>query len=156
LDIDSWSREHPTSPEFEIIKEDPEPEGKNIYKNSKRNGDIANKLESKLRRKSKPLHGKSYGAATNSTSPAKWSTVVSDPAYYTAYNEHYDLPPPRHNDASSCRDVADAIRYIRPGVGGELESEMGCADGNDCEIPTTRAFDLMDRFSSEDLGGSRQ
>ena len=37
------------------------------------------------------------------------------------------------------------------GVGGELESEMGCTDGNDCEIPTTRAFDLMDRFSSEDM-----
>ncbi|KXT13865.1 hypothetical protein AC579_6903 [Pseudocercospora musae] len=87
----------------------------------------------------------SYGA-TNSTSPANWSTL-SDPAYY----DHYDLPPTRQNDASSCRDVADAIRYIRPGVGGELESEMGCQDGNDCEIPTTRAFDLMDRFSSEDM-----
>ncbi|EME78611.1 uncharacterized protein MYCFIDRAFT_167957 [Pseudocercospora fijiensis CIRAD86] len=89
---------------------------------------------------------------TNSTSPANWSTV-SDP---TAYNDQYDLPPSQLNDASSCRDVADAIRYIRPGVGDELESEMGCQDGNYCEIPATRAFDLMDRFSSDDLGGSRR
>ena len=55
---------------------------------------------------------------------------------------------PQH---SSCRDIADAIRYVRPNVTQqELDDEMGCQPGSDCKVPNYQAFDLMDRLSSTD------
>ncbi|KAM3424365.1 hypothetical protein BST61_g11097 [Cercospora zeina] len=48
----------------------------------------------------------------------------------------------------SCRDVAEAIRYVRPTLSQqELEQEMGCQPGKDCKVRNYEAFDLMDRLS---------
>lgn len=74
------------------------------------------------------------------------------------------------NDTASCRDIADAIRCIRPSLTlQELDEEMGChqlcdADGGgggggsscgggdggngDCKVPHYKAFELMDRLSN--------
>lgn len=70
------------------------------------------------------------------------------------------------NNTASCRDIADAIRCIRPSLTlQELDEEMGChqlcdADGGgggggsscgggngDCKVPHYKAFELMDRLS---------
>lgn len=61
--------------------------------------------------------------------------------------------PFMHYDSASCRDVAAVIRSLRPSVGAELEEQMGCADGKDCSMSTTRAFDLIDRLSEPHIGG---
>lgn len=75
------------------------------------------------------------------------------------------------NNTASCRDIADAIRCIRPSLTlQELDEEMGChqlcgdADGGggggsscgggnsggdgDCKVPHYKAFELMDRLSN--------
>lgn len=72
------------------------------------------------------------------------------------------------NTSASCRDIADAIRCIRPSLTlQELDEEMGChqlcdADGGgggsscggngggnrDCKVPHYKAFELMDRLSN--------
>ncbi|PPJ56582.1 hypothetical protein CBER1_01844 [Cercospora berteroae] len=50
----------------------------------------------------------------------------------------------------SCRDVAEAIRYVRPTLSQqELEQQMGCQPGIDCKVPNYEAFDLMDRLSED-------
>ncbi|KAF2165994.1 hypothetical protein M409DRAFT_23721 [Zasmidium cellare ATCC 36951] len=56
--------------------------------------------------------------------------------------------PPRSN-CSSCKSVATAIRSIRPDVGTELEEDLGCPvnDNEDCSVPNTQAFDILDRYS---------
>lgn len=52
------------------------------------------------------------------------------------------------SETSSCRAVADAIRYVRPNLGpDQLEAQMGCSEGQDCSISNVQAFDLMDRLS---------
>ncbi|KAK3721033.1 hypothetical protein LTR37_003323 [Vermiconidia calcicola] len=50
-------------------------------------------------------------------------------------------------DTSSCHAAADAIRTINPGLGQELEEELGCSDGKDCAVPNTFVFHVMDRYS---------
>lgn len=72
------------------------------------------------------------------------------------------------NNTASCRDIADAIRCIRPSLTlQELDEEMGChqlcdaggggggssCDGGDggigdCKVPHYKAFELMDRLSN--------
>lgn len=76
------------------------------------------------------------------------------------------------NTSASCRDIADAIRCIRPSLTlQELDEEMGChqlcgdaggggggggsscgggnGSGNgDCKVPHYKAFELMDRLSN--------
>lgn len=73
------------------------------------------------------------------------------------------------NNTASCRDIADAIRCIRPSLTlQELDEEMGChqlcdadcggggsscggGDGGgngDCKVPHYKAFELMDRLSN--------
>lgn len=50
----------------------------------------------------------------------------------------------------SCRDVAEAIRYVRPTLSQhELEQQMGCQPGIDCKVPNHEAFDLIDRLSED-------
>ncbi|PIA89113.1 hypothetical protein CB0940_07000 [Cercospora beticola] len=54
---------------------------------------------------------------------------------------------PQHR---SCRDLAEAIRYVRPTLSQqELEQQMGCQPGIDCKVPNYEAFDLMDRLSED-------
>lgn len=79
-------------------------------------------------------------------------------------NQQYQQP----NTSASCRDIADAIRCIRPSLTlQELDEEMGChqlcdaggggggssCDGGDggigdCKVPHYKAFELMDRLSN--------
>ncbi|KAK3712829.1 hypothetical protein LTR37_008920 [Vermiconidia calcicola] len=49
-------------------------------------------------------------------------------------------------DTSSCHAAADAIRTVNPGLGQELEEELGCSDGKDCSVPNTFVFHVMDRY----------
>lgn len=100
---------------------------------------------------SENLNARSYDTSANLYNsydvhlPTSTSTSVS-----ISYHQN----PTTTTNASSCRAVADAIRYIRPGIGGELETEMGCEDGADCDISTSHAFDLMDRFSDDALSSA--
>lgn len=57
------------------------------------------------------------------------------------------------SNLTSCHEVAAVIRSVRPNMGSELEAQLGCADGRDCSIPTTRAFDLLDRLSESQNSG---
>jgi hypothetical protein len=52
------------------------------------------------------------------------------------------------SDLSSCHVAADAIRSIKPDVGQELEEELGCANGQECSVPNTQIFSIMDRYSA--------
>ncbi|USW57301.1 hypothetical protein Slin15195_G106200 [Septoria linicola] len=62
----------------------------------------------------------------------------------------------QQNTSSSCRDIANAIRYVRPNLSQqELEREMGCQPGTDCHVPNYEAFDLMDRLSEGGAGARR-
>lgn len=53
----------------------------------------------------------------------------------------------RPADSSSCYVAADAIRSIKPDMGYELEAELGCSSGQDCNVPNTQIFSIMDRYS---------
>lgn len=79
-----------------------------------------------------------------------------DQPFYQSYPQDYSISDSdlasfgtqTQFDSASCRDVAGAIRSIRPDMGSELESELGCGqDGRDCNVSNARAFDLLDRFS---------
>lgn len=79
-------------------------------------------------------------------------------------NQHQQNQYQQSNTSASCRDIADAIRCIRPSLTlQELDEEMGChqlcdADGGggggdgggngDCKVPHYKAFELMDRLSN--------
>lgn len=87
--------------------------------------------------------------------------------HHQQQNQYQQQP----NNTASCRDIADAIRCIRPSLTlQELDEEMGChqlcdADGGggggsscgggggdggigDCKVPHYKAFELMDRLSN--------
>ena len=53
----------------------------------------------------------------------------------------------RPADSSSCYVAADASRSIKPDMGYELEAELGCSSGQDCNVPNTQIFSIMDRYS---------
>lgn len=78
-------------------------------------------------------------------------------------NQYQQNQQQQPNNTASCRDIADAIRCIRPTLTlQELDEEMGChqlcdADGGgggdgggngDCKVPHYKAFELMDRLSN--------
>lgn len=87
-------------------------------------------------------------------------------------NQHQQNQYQQQNTSASCRDIADAIRCIRPSLTlQELDEEMGChqlcsgadsggggggsscggGDGGgigDCKVPHYKAFELMDRLSN--------
>lgn len=98
-----------------------------------------------------------------------YSAVVPVPQHqqYQQQNQHQQNQQ-QPNTSASCRDIADAIRCIRPSLTlQELDEEMGChqlcdADGGaggsysgnggggngDCKVPHYKAFELMDRLSN--------
>lgn len=63
------------------------------------------------------------------------------------------IQPSLHSSSTSCYAVASVIRSVRPHMGAELEAQLGCSDGRDCNIPNARAFDLLDRLSESQSGG---
>lgn len=49
---------------------------------------------------------------------------------------------------SSCQIAADTIRTFSPSAGYELEQELGCrAPGEECNVPNTRIFNVIDRYT---------
>lgn len=97
-----------------------------------------------------------------------YSAVAAVPVpQHQQQNQHQQNQYQQPNTSASCRDIADAIRCIRPSLTlQELDEEMGChqlcdADGGggggggsscggngDCKVPHYKAFELMDRLSN--------
>ncbi|KAF2723791.1 hypothetical protein K431DRAFT_282485 [Polychaeton citri CBS 116435] len=49
-------------------------------------------------------------------------------------------------DSSSCHAAASAIRTMEPDAGLEVEQELGCRPGEDCNVPNAEIFKIMDRY----------
>ena len=49
--------------------------------------------------------------------------------------------------SSSCYAAASAVRTLKPDAGYELEMELGCSDGRECEVPNDQVFGIMDRYT---------
>ena len=82
-----------------------------------------------------------------------YNESFSYPKHYTASPE-YSRPVPQamHADSSSCYVAADAIRGINPDLGHELEEELGCGEGTDCNILNAQIFNIMDRYTDGTSG----
>jgi hypothetical protein len=65
--------------------------------------------------------------------------VLQQQGQYHAQNEQ--------PTGSSCYAVANMIRGVNPQLGAELEVELGCADGSECNVSNMRAFEVLDRVS---------
>jgi hypothetical protein len=53
-----------------------------------------------------------------------------------------------YSGQSSCQIAADTIRTFSPTAGYELEQELGCrAPGEDCNVPNSRIFNVIDRYT---------
>lgn len=91
------------------------------------------------------------------------AAAVPIPQHQQHQQNQYPTNQQQPNTSASCRDIADAIRCIRPSLTlQELDEEMGChqlcdADGGgggggggngDCKVPHYKAFELMDRLSN--------
>jgi hypothetical protein len=67
--------------------------------------------------------------------------------------DQQQLPPtqPQYQqepaNGTSCYAVASMIRSMNPHIGAELEAELGCADGGECDVSNLRAFEVLDRMS---------
>ncbi|KAK1062654.1 hypothetical protein LTR74_010110 [Friedmanniomyces endolithicus] len=69
------------------------------------------------------------------------------------WNDQY-VPPHTAGptDTSSCYVAAEAIRTIKPDAGYDLEVELGCSDGRECNVPNNQIFSIMDRYASGPAG----
>jgi hypothetical protein len=53
-----------------------------------------------------------------------------------------------YSGQSSCQIAANTIRTFSPTAGYELEQELGCrAPGEDCNVPNSRIFTVIDRYT---------
>jgi hypothetical protein len=57
---------------------------------------------------------------------------------------------PETTGTSSCYTAAEVVRSIHPGLGPELEHELGCCDGNECTVPNSCIFQVIDRYSADE------
>ncbi|SMR58692.1 unnamed protein product [Zymoseptoria tritici ST99CH_1E4] len=108
-----------------------------------------------------PSCGSTCGQSTSTTplqtslSPLPQFHIQPDPeSYYLPPNDSQHLLNPQdqyqqdqQQNGSSCYAVANMIRSINPHIGGELEAELGCADGRECNVSDLRAFEVLDRVS---------
>jgi len=61
---------------------------------------------------------------------------------------HVDAQYNDYSGQSSCQIAADTIRTFSPMAGYELEQELGCrAPGEDCNVPNSRIFNVIDRYT---------
>lgn len=88
----------------------------------------------------------SYSGGTTSAFPVDYSMQFDEPFQWDS-----QYPPstsqPDMGISSSCYVAAGAIRSIKPDIGYELETELGCGDGRECNVPNTQIFSIMDRYS---------
>ncbi|OTA38067.1 hypothetical protein BTJ68_02145 [Hortaea werneckii EXF-2000] len=68
-------------------------------------------------------------------------------SHWTEDQQFQGMHLPQREDSSSCFAAAGAIRTIKPDLGYELETELGCGDGADCVVPNARIFNMMDRYA---------
>ncbi|KAK4574882.1 hypothetical protein LTR86_001724 [Recurvomyces mirabilis] len=54
-------------------------------------------------------------------------------------------------ESSSCFVAADAIRTIKPDLGFELEHELGCGVGQECDVPNAQIYGIMDRYTADPI-----
>lgn len=76
----------------------------------------------------------------------QYPTTAEDQQFF--YQHQQFIP----QTSTSCYDLASVIRSVRPNLGPELEAHLGCSNGQECSIPNTRAFDLLDRLSESQPG----
>lgn len=74
--------------------------------------------------------------------PMPWSTP-----YHTNTENITNAAQTTQTGASSCYAAASAIRTLKSDVGPELEEELGCGDGRECDVDNARIFEMMDRYS---------
>jgi len=95
-------------------------------------------------------HFPALQASSYSLSPLQQSHMDNGMHYNDSITwdmQQQQLPQPSMGDSSSCYAAAGAIRTIKPDIGYELEYELGCGDGADCNVPNTKIFSMMDRYS---------
>lgn len=94
-----------------------------------------------------------------------WMNAFTDQHYWTEFTpqDHNGAEMPSHHDqhdqfalpepsgTSSCQAAADTIRMIKPEIGHELETELGCWVGEECQVPNEKVFGIMGRYADPNL-----
>ena len=85
------------------------------------------------------------GFADQSYWPEQDLTGPDMPVY--ANQQQTDYSAPEQSGTSSCQIAATTIRTFKPEAGYEVEAELGCRVGEDCQVANDRIFGLMDRYA---------
>jgi len=80
---------------------------------------------------------------------AQHDADVRDMPSYHDQQENFALPEP--SGTYSCQAAADTIRMIKPEIGPELETELGCWVGEECQVPNEKVFGIMGRYTDPNL-----
>ncbi|KAK0938667.1 hypothetical protein LTR29_009766 [Friedmanniomyces endolithicus] len=96
-------------------------------------------------------HGQPYSMQSMPGLAAPDHEMVFDDSFM--WNDQYAPPHTTGpTDTSSCYVAAEAIRTIKPDAGYDLEVELGCGDGRECNVPNNQIFSIMDRYASGPAG----
>ena len=100
----------------------------------------------------------SHFPQTQSYPPLISTEHTLQPMDYEQFNEgllwqdHYTSPPGTGvAESSSCYVAADAIRTIKPDIGYELEHELGCGTGQECNVSNAQIYNIMDRYATNPM-----
>ncbi|KAK5132400.1 hypothetical protein LTR08_009083 [Meristemomyces frigidus] len=88
-----------------------------------------------------------YGDATASHIPLQTLDFAMQYDEPFIWDTHYPTTQSDIGNSSSCYAATSAIRSIKPDIGYELETELGCGDGRECDVPNTQIFTIMDRYA---------
>ncbi|KAK5121483.1 hypothetical protein LTR85_005316 [Meristemomyces frigidus] len=86
----------------------------------------------------------SYGSSIPAHQSMDYDFHFNEPF---AWDGNYQTSQPEVGNSSSCYVAAGAIRAIKPDIGYELETELGCGDGRECDVPNSQIFSIMDRYA---------
>lgn len=65
---------------------------------------------------------------------------------YQAQDDSYAMP--EQSGTSSCQIAATTLRTFKPEAGCEVEAELGCRAGEECQVANDKIFGLMDRYGA--------
>lgn len=82
------------------------------------------------------------------TMPEQDPNTTGIPAYQDQH-QNYALPQP--SDTCSCQVAAETIRTIKPEAGHEVETELGCWVGEECQVSNEKVFGIMTRYSDRNM-----
>jgi hypothetical protein len=87
------------------------------------------------------------------------SQPIPNYSYATPYEAQWqphettrDMDPRLEYGNTSCVEAASIIRSMSTNAGPELEADLGCQHGSDCNVQNIVVFDLMEKYTSQPNG----